>query len=387
MQRVDGELAVVDADDIADVGPVLTGILTTEQSDDPVGHGVERVRVAGLHHDLPHVAAEEVAAVPRAEALRDGERARQAAGPAIWVDDRELVVARVDPPRHGGGQGRAVDVGHVRQVRVAKRGRRRGQHDRARTVHHGREASARDGDGDVDVVGRRGRFNGTHGRGDRVGCERRRRGAGDSAQGEPEQADEDEAEEKLLHRMAPRRVVPRRPPAAGLDPLAAGPARSIRPLVRARDYERGKRCLGGRRSCSVPRSALARQRVMGSLGTMSAVLPIRKKCGRTPQHQNPVQHRSGAPGWNRTSDTRFRKPVLYPLSYEGIVPICRGFSSATAGPEYQSCEKVAKSAGNVRRGSGTCVTDWLRQMRYRLETRLRQPGDTGSGSYVTPLSL
>ena len=25
----------------------------------------------------------------------------------------------------------------------------------------------------------------------------------------------------------------------------------------------------------------------------------------------------GALGWNRTSDTRFRKPVLYPLSYEG----------------------------------------------------------------------
>ena len=61
----------------------------------------------------------------------------------------------------------------------------------------------------------------------------------------------------------------------------------------------------------------------------------------------PCSMKSGAPGWNRTSDTRFRKPVLYPLSYEGIVPICRGFSSATAGPEYQSCEKVAKSAGNV----------------------------------------
>ena len=37
----------------------------------------------------------------------------------------------------------------------------------------------------------------------------------------------------------------------------------------------------------------------------------------------------GAPGWNRTSDTRFRKPVLYPLSYEGIVPICRGFIPAS----------------------------------------------------------
>ena len=28
-----------------------------------------------------------------------------------------------------------------------------------------------------------------------------------------------------------------------------------------------------------------------------------------------------APGRNRTYDTRFRKPVLYPLSYEG--PVCR----------------------------------------------------------------
>jgi hypothetical protein len=37
---------------------------------------------------------------------------------------------------------------------------------------------------------------------------------------------------------------------------------------------------------------------------------------------------NGAPGWNRTSDTRFRKPVLYPLSYEGIAPICRDFIPA-----------------------------------------------------------
>ena len=39
-----------------------------------------------------------------------------------------------------------------------------------------------------------------------------------------------------------------------------------------------------------------------------------------------MQADSGAPGWNRTSDTRFRKPVLYPLSYEGKRPICRSFS-------------------------------------------------------------
>ena len=29
-------------------------------------------------------------------------------------------------------------------------------------------------------------------------------------------------------------------------------------------------------------------------------------------------HPYGAPGRNRTCDTRFRKPMLYPLSYEGM---------------------------------------------------------------------
>ena len=38
------------------------------------------------------------------------------------------------------------------------------------------------------------------------------------------------------------------------------------------------------------------------------------------------RRRSGAPGLDRTADTKLRKPVLYPLSYEGIVPICRAFS-------------------------------------------------------------
>ena len=91
--------------------------------------------------------------------------------------------------------------------------------------------------------------------------------------------------------------------------------------------------------------------------------------------------KSGAPGWNRTSDTRFRKPVLYPLSYEGIVPICRGFSSAAAGPEYQSCEKVAKSAGNVRarrtrprarHGLGEDAPDRLAVRRPRAAYRARR---------------
>ena len=31
----------------------------------------------------------------------------------------------------------------------------------------------------------------------------------------------------------------------------------------------------------------------------------------------PSRHSLSALGWNRTSDLRFRKPMLYPLSYEG----------------------------------------------------------------------
>src|SRR5437867_3473904 len=37
--------------------------------------------------------------------------------------------------------------------------------------------------------------------------------------------------------------------------------------------------------------------------------------GAEPSHRNTTK--IGAPGRNRTCDTRFRKPLLYPLSYEG----------------------------------------------------------------------
>ena len=40
----------------------------------------------------------------------------------------------------------------------------------------------------------------------------------------------------------------------------------------------------------------------------------------------------GAPGRNRTCDTRFRKPVLYPLSYEGRWAEGRGHEGRGRGP-------------------------------------------------------
>ena len=65
-----------------------------------------------------------------------------------------------------------------------------------------------------------------------------------------------------------------------------------------------------------------------------------------PKQESPYAGIVGAPGWNRTSDTRFRKPVLYPLSYEGIMPICRDFPSAAARQEYHelrgSCQICGK---------------------------------------------
>ena len=71
------------------------------------------------------------------------------------------------------------------------------------------------------------------------------------------------------------------------------------------------------------------------VGTMSAELPNRKsRVQAHPRRKRPEQAKRGAPGRNRTFDTRFRKPVLYPLSYEGRVPVCRSFSLQWFGKGY-----------------------------------------------------
>ena len=56
--------------------------------------------------------------------------------------------------------------------------------------------------------------------------------------------------------------------------------------------------------CPAMRSSAARSRRqnVGSLADSEGVLPT------APTRKRTVQHQSGAPGWNRTSDTRFRKP-------------------------------------------------------------------------------
>ena len=71
---------------------------------------------------------------------------------------------------------------------------------------------------------------------------------------------------------------------------------------------------------------------------MSAPTAIQSELGqRSISGNRHVQARSGAPGLDRTADTRFRKPVLYPLSYEGIVPICRYFVFLRPGKNTTSC--------------------------------------------------
>ena len=44
-------------------------------------------------------------------------------------------------------------------------------------------------------------------------------------------------------------------------------------------------------------------------------VPFRHSLAEVDEIQNPYS--IGAPGMNRTCDLRFRKPLLYPLSYEG----------------------------------------------------------------------
>ena len=93
--------------------------------------------------------------------------------------------------------------------------------------------------------------------------------------------------------------------------------------------------------CRRASSVLRRQRV-GDLADSDGTGPNARFRNR------PEQDNCGAPGWNRTSDTRFRKPVLYPLSYEGIMPFCRDFPLLRLGKNTTSCQEVARSAGNRR---------------------------------------
>jgi hypothetical protein len=45
------------------------------------------------------------------------------------------------------------------------------------------------------------------------------------------------------------------------------------------------------------------------VGNLSAILPIRQEMAAWPKCESAdLQESCGAPGWNRTSDTRFRKP-------------------------------------------------------------------------------
>ena len=133
-------------------GPVLSGVCAAEQPD-VVGLGVQGVRIARLHQDLMHVAAEELAAVPGADPLGDGERGRQAGLGAVGVGDRDRVDARAETPGDGGGQRAIAGHRHVGQAGGAQQ-----------DLHGagGGEAGAGDGDLGVEVVGRRGRRDRAH---------------------------------------------------------------------------------------------------------------------------------------------------------------------------------------------------------------------------------
>ena len=71
-----------------------------------------------------------------------------------------------------------------------------------------------------------------------------------------------------------------------------------------------------------------------------------KRKARRPTRAAWLSMRGGAPGRIRTCDTRFRKPVLYPLSYEGVARDRNGLASASI---------VAQGAGvEFRRTKDTC---------------------------------
>ncbi len=85
-------------------------------------------------------------------------------------------------------------------------------------------------------------------------------------------------------------------------------------------------------------SSLAVWAVLGALcGGLYAYYTehlLTKAAARRPPQNAPIHPRTAPFGHPRGP---FRKPVLYPLSYEGIVPICRDFVPASVPARIQSC--------------------------------------------------
>ena len=83
----------------------------------------------------------------------------------------------------------------------------------------------------------------------------------------------------------------------------------------------------------------------------------------------PPQVRCGAPETIRTSDTRFRKPVLYPLSYEG-------------GNAAHACEKHCSVWGSQakRRAPAGTRRPVIARHRRRAEQPVTRPAPSGSRS-------
>ncbi len=79
---------------------------------------------------------------------------------------------------------------------------------------------------------------------------------------------------------------------------------------------------------------------------------------------------SGAPGRIRTCDTRFRKPVLYPLSYEGLLVVSAGQSPLPPPPQCDSPRPVPRESRGAFARSWRCSGATLPLLR-----RLTTPGE------------
>src|SRR5947207_9499451 len=78
------------------------------------------------------------------------------------------------------------------------------------------------------------------------------------------------------------------------------------------------RTLKAIRSAFEPGAATPGAPAGGSPPSIPDLLPSGRRGTHDETRVNDVsRHHTGAPGRNRTCDTRFRKPLLYPLSYEG----------------------------------------------------------------------
>ena len=119
-----------------------------------------------------------------------------------------------------------------------------------------------------------------------------------------------------------------------------------------------------------------KKRLAGAVARCQGLRAITAACVRAGMVAEGWMRGNGTPGWNRTSDRRLRRPLLYPLSYGGAQPQLskrrvfqesdcgsrveqlggRPLARASLGPHGSPCRRPGEAGRHAGSGSGAITS-------------------------------